>query len=139
MLKVEYGTLVALNEKIGLDRRDSTLSQILNSAKNSKTGKGKEMGSPMARKLEAACGKEIGWMDTDPELAGAAGPRYAPEVSALAHDINQLPIRQRDLVLMTIRNAVALAGTIINDEPGPGNNSENTNSHSETHKIRRAG
>lgn len=139
MLKVEHGTLVALNEKIGLDRRDSTLSQILNSAKNSKTGKGKEMGSPMARKLEAACGKEIGWMDNDPDLADAAGPRYAPEVSALAHDINQLPIRQRDLVLMTVRNAVALASTIIQDEPRSGNNHENTDGYRDIPLVRRSG
>ena len=39
------------------------LSQILNGAADSKTGKVRQIGDPLARKLEGGCGKEVGWMD----------------------------------------------------------------------------
>lgn len=39
------------------------LSQILNRAADSKTGKIRQIGDPLARKLEQGCNKEIGWMD----------------------------------------------------------------------------
>ena len=70
LVKAE-GSLVAINEKIGLTKRDSTLSQILNRALNSKTKTPKTMGSPMARKLETAYELETGLMDTDPALTAA--------------------------------------------------------------------
>lgn len=41
------------------------LSQIKNQALDSKTGKPRQMGSALARKLEVGCGKPSGWMDTD--------------------------------------------------------------------------
>jgi hypothetical protein len=56
-----------LNDRLGLTKTDSTLSQILNASTGSKTSKPKTMGSPLARRLEAAFGKELGWMDTDPD------------------------------------------------------------------------
>lgn len=68
MLRKEAGSLVALNEKLGLNARDATMSQILNQATNSRTGTPKQMGGKLARELERACGKEVGWMDTDPQL-----------------------------------------------------------------------
>lgn len=40
------------------------LSQIRNKAKDAKTGRPREMGSAMARKLEEGAGKAWGWMDT---------------------------------------------------------------------------
>jgi len=66
-LKDQFGTLVKLNEALGLGARDSTLSQILNASEGSKTKKPKVMGSPMARRLEEACKKPRGWMDNDPD------------------------------------------------------------------------
>lgn len=39
------------------------LSQILNGAADSKTGRVRQIGDPLARKLEEGCGKEVGWMD----------------------------------------------------------------------------
>lgn len=72
MLRDEFGTLAALNDLLGLGKRDSTLSQYLNQATGTKTSKPKVMGSPMARRLEKVCGKEIGWMDTDPQLQASA-------------------------------------------------------------------
>lgn len=72
LLREEFGSLSALNAKLELSARDSTLSQYLNQSKGTKTGTPKVMGSPMARRLEQACGKEVGWMDTDPQLEAAA-------------------------------------------------------------------
>lgn len=72
LLREEFGSLSALNKKLELSVRDSTLSQYLNQSTGTKTDKPKVMGSPMARRLEQACGKEIGWMDTDPQLEAAA-------------------------------------------------------------------
>lgn len=109
LLRKEVGTLVKLNEKIGLNKRDSTLSQILNSAKNSKTGKGKEMGSPLARRLEAACGKDLGWMDTDPDLERPAVARQTPEIATLAAAFSRLAQHQVDFVMDVIRGALDAA------------------------------
>lgn len=39
------------------------VSQLLNRAPDSKTGKPRQIGDPLARKLEAGCDKELGWMD----------------------------------------------------------------------------
>lgn len=72
LLREEFGSLSALNKKLELSVRDSTLSQYLNQSTGTKTDKPKVMGSPMARRLEQACGKEVGWMDTDPQLEAAA-------------------------------------------------------------------
>lgn len=72
MLVDEFGTLSALNDKLGLNARDSTLSQYLNQWTKPGTDRPKVMGSGMARRLEQACGKEAGWMDTDPQLEAAA-------------------------------------------------------------------
>ena len=41
------------------------LSQLRNGVVDIKTGKVREMGSSMARRLEVGCGKPRGWMDTD--------------------------------------------------------------------------
>lgn len=41
------------------------LSQIKNKAADAKTGKLRQMGDDMARKIEIGCGKEVGWMDNN--------------------------------------------------------------------------
>lgn len=63
-LKAEFGTYANLNELLGKTRTDATLSQIANKAKDHKTGRVRELGSEQARRLEQACGKEPGWMDS---------------------------------------------------------------------------
>lgn len=70
MLINEVGGRAAdLNRATGRLDRDSTFSQILNQSTGSKTSKPKQMGSPLARELEAQRGKPTGWMDTDPDLS----------------------------------------------------------------------
>lgn len=114
LLRKELGTLVALNEKLGLNARDATLSQILNSAKNSRTGTAKQMGSKLARDLESACGKEVGWMDTDPLLAGGG---LSPEVSAFALAVERLPKHLKSSVLGVAMSALAIAQSSVEPEP----------------------
>lgn len=67
MLVQEFGSLAALNRATGKQERDSTYSQLLNGSISSATGRPKEMGPAMARKIEIALGKPQGWMDTAPE------------------------------------------------------------------------
>lgn len=57
------------------------LSQLLNSAKDTKTGKPRQIGDDMARKLESGCAKEVGWLDN---VHGAyiANPTNTTEVVA---------------------------------------------------------
>lgn len=110
LLREEAGTLVALNLKLGFNTRDATLSQILNAAKNSRTQTPKQMGSKLARDLERVCGKEIGWMDTDPELVDRG---MEPAVAEVATAISVLPQKQRDWVLKTVRDAISLAQETI--------------------------
>jgi len=61
-------TLAELNEKLGRDRRDATLSQVLNAAPITRTGRVRVMGSEQARSIEAAFGLDEGWLDTDPDF-----------------------------------------------------------------------
>jgi hypothetical protein len=69
MLVARFGdSLAQLNEALGLDRTDATLSQIRTQAKHSKTGKPRAMGDDLARKIEERLELPEGWMDTPPDL-----------------------------------------------------------------------
>lgn len=71
-------SLAKLNEALGMDRTDATLSQIRTQAPHSKTGKRRVMGDDLARKIEDRLGLERGWMDTPPSLSeqyGQSDPR----------------------------------------------------------------
>lgn len=57
----EFGTQEKVAELAGTS--PVYLSQIRNAAADSKTGKVRQIGDPLARKLEEGCNKEIGWMD----------------------------------------------------------------------------
>jgi hypothetical protein len=79
MLVKKYdGSLANLNDALGLDRTDSTLSQIRTGATHSKTGKTRGMGDNLARKIEEKLGLVRGWMDTPPtydEIHGKEDPK----------------------------------------------------------------
>lgn len=78
LVKKHGGSLAELNEAIGLDRTDATLSQIRTKAPHSKTGKPRVMGDDLARKIEEKLSLGNGWMDTPPsfaELHGEQDPR----------------------------------------------------------------
>lgn len=61
-------TYAAINDKLGRNRRDATLSQIAQAAPDSKTKKPREMGDAQARAIEAAFELGTGWFDRDPEF-----------------------------------------------------------------------
>lgn len=69
LVKRHGGSLAQLNEAIGLDRTDATLSQIRTKAPHSKTGKPRVMGDDLARKIEEKLSLDHGWMDTPPSYA----------------------------------------------------------------------
>lgn len=101
MLRERLGTLSELNERIGLLRRDSTLSQILNRHQG-KTGKPKEMGSDLARRIEQALQLEVGWMDTDP-VYDSIPAKLSQEAMQLARDFDQRPEHERQALLTVWR------------------------------------
>ena len=65
LLVEREGSLVKLNEKLGRKKSDATLGQILNQAKDTKTGNPKNMGDKIARSLEDQLSLGYGWMDAD--------------------------------------------------------------------------
>lgn len=71
-------------------------------------------GSSKTAQMAIACGVRSEW------LATGNGPMIDedalfPEVAKLAAEINRLPKRQRDLVLLSIGNTVTLANTVSDD------------------------
>jgi hypothetical protein len=64
LLIAEFGTAAEIARRA--DTNASYLSQVLTSVKSS-TGKARGIGSAVARKIEAGCGKPKGWMDEKPD------------------------------------------------------------------------
>lgn len=64
------------------------LSQLLNAAKDAKTGKARQIGDDMARKLEAGCGKERGWMDNVHSVLTKLGYELSAPAAAVAAEQN---------------------------------------------------
>lgn len=84
----DYGGNVRLAEKIG--KAEAQISQWLNSAKDSKTGRPRSMSDDMARLVEQKCGKEHGWMDNDHSDVGLEQFRQLPP------EVRTWLMRQRD-------------------------------------------
>jgi hypothetical protein len=76
----EAGSLIAVADAAGTS--SVYLSQIRSRAINQKTGKPREMGNKMARRLEEATGKPVGWMDEDHATADSTSLRVAEEAPA---------------------------------------------------------
>lgn len=70
LLIADLGTLDATAEACGSS--SVYLSQVRNRAIDNKTGRPREMGAVIARRLEKGCGKPPGWMDHDHGAAGNA-------------------------------------------------------------------
>lgn len=66
-LKQELGlTFADMSVRLGRSRRDATLSQVAQSAPNTRSGRPRQLGDDQARLIETTFGKEVGWMDRDP-------------------------------------------------------------------------
>lgn len=72
----EHGSIVRLAEKIG--KAEAQISQWLNSAKDSKTGRPRSISDDMCRLVEQKCGKEHGWLDHDHSDVGLEQFRQLP-------------------------------------------------------------
>ncbi|EHQ4619954.1 hypothetical protein KQ096_002510 [Salmonella enterica] len=59
----QYKTIANLNIALGRTRTDATLSQLKNKAADSKSGRPRGMGSPLAREIEEKLGLEHGSLD----------------------------------------------------------------------------
>lgn len=64
-LRERYKTLSNLNVAIGKRKTDSTLSQILNGARDTRTGNVKNLGDRLARTIEEKLSLGRGWLDCD--------------------------------------------------------------------------
>lgn len=74
MLLAKHGSFANLNDALGWTRTDSRLSRIKNqNQRTDRDGKVFQMGSPMARAIEAALKLPTGWMDTPPSYAEMQG------------------------------------------------------------------
>ena len=73
LLVEREGSFAKLNERLGRKRNDATLNQIINRAKDFKTGTPKTMGDRIARDLEEKLSLGYGWMDTDHSKVPDAG------------------------------------------------------------------
>jgi hypothetical protein len=112
----ECGSIAALNEALGLDRTDSTLSQIRTQARHSRTGKPRVMGDDLARRIEAALHRPDGWMDTPVEPA--ADERTARVLELLG----RLPQWQQDQVAKIVES---FAGNLPTPAPLAGGETDN--------------
>lgn len=83
LLVDEFGTADVVAEKSGTSA--IYLSQIRNEAKDSKTGKPRQIGDPLARKLEAGCNKELGWMDHEALPYSYRDERIKHAVAVMEH------------------------------------------------------
>lgn len=77
-------TYADISVRLGRSRRDATLSQIANAAKNTRTGRPRQMGDDQARALEAAFDKPQGWFDADPDLDARIGGSQSAQSAAWA-------------------------------------------------------
>ena len=105
MLVKRHGdSLAKLNEVLGLDRTDATLSQIRTQAKHSKTGKPRSMGDDLARRIENTLLLERGWMDTPPTLSEQYG---RPDTKAMVMEVmDKLPHEHHATVLRLVNALV---------------------------------
>lgn len=77
ILIAEAGSQVALSQKTG--KAPAQISQWLNASVKSESGKRRVMGNAMARQLEAALGKPVGWMDQPCAAPYAANTEPGPD------------------------------------------------------------
>lgn len=104
-LRERFGSLTELNRALGRNDRDYTLGQILKQSPDSKTGKPRQMGSVMARQIEAKLGLPGGWMDSMPAGALEFQGTIASAVGLICAQIDRHP-ESREAVMHLLALAV---------------------------------
>lgn len=127
-----------MSEKLGRDRRDATLSQVASGQANTRSGKPRLMGDDQARAIEAAFGKEPGWLDRDPDfeklLAGDTTELVAHETDGPGYSLwpfKRLPasrvqnlqeparVALEDMMLAAVEMAERLSSVLHRAQPPP--------------------
>lgn len=103
LLIKEHKTQAALARKIG--KNPAQISQLVTRSPDSKSGKPRVMGGNMAREIEKACGKPVGWMDQPvsesesshlpPEVEGEPRrtvTKFTPSFSGSAFNTYRAPV-----------------------------------------------
>lgn len=92
LLIATEGTLDAVAEKANTS--SVYLSQIRNAALDQKTGRPRQMGDQMARRLEVANEKPKGWMDTPHSAPGPNKrvPEHGFEIAGRSGNVDALPV-----------------------------------------------
>lgn len=107
-LAVEFGTQAAVADLIGIS--SSQLSQWMTASENSGTGKPRVISTASCRRVETACGKPVGWMDTAHEATDAQAPAVGAQqyqwVSAEESQLLSDYRRKSDDDKQTIRDLV---------------------------------
>lgn len=96
-LVVECGTLDQVAASIGSS--PIYLSQIRNRTPDAKTGRPRDMGSQLARRLELAFKKPVGWMDQQHWIAGEQPARYG-QAQDLSHPNSETQFVETNRVLV---------------------------------------
>lgn len=86
------------------------LSQVRNRSADSKTGKPRQIGDPIARKLETGCGKELGWMDNTHALQGSRQQRINHVLKAM-ESMNEYQFDQTVKIVDTLAEPADQNGT----------------------------
>lgn len=103
LLVEQFGSLRALADAI--ETNPAYLSQVRNALPESSTGKPKEIGAALARRLENAAGKERGWMDHEHPQAAYVAAEAPAEYRTLAQDLATLLPEDADAFIAQIRAA----------------------------------
>ena len=104
----EFGSAEALAAKVNSSA--VYISQLKNRAPDSKTKKPRQIGDPLARKMEASCGKERGWMD-----------HQHPVLSYRQQRIEHAQLVMEAMSDYELDRAVKIIDTIAQPDPQQGN------------------
>jgi hypothetical protein len=104
----KYGSIAAVNTKLGWDATSARLSQIQNRSIRSDRGTPYEMGDTTAREIEQKLSLETGWMDTPVGYADMSDQRIGHVIKVM----EAMPEWQRE-------QAVKIVDTLA--QPAPGN------------------
>lgn len=99
LLIEEYGSSDAVAELA--ETSPVYLSQLRNKALDSKTGRARQIGDPLARKLEIGCKKEVGWMD-NPQYAPTSRNRQITQIVRIMEHMEDWQLDQATKILDTI-------------------------------------
>jgi len=93
-----------------LEKSEGQIRQWTNASKDSRTGRPRGISDDKAREIEEKLGKEVGWLDNDPELVNLStnGAHLSPSARAVVDlvveaDANKLPAHLFDSLSAALR------------------------------------